>query len=289
VTELAVERYLEDRFATLADTESGLHATSADDGAATLVAALSDLELLSSDEKDRWLARLERASEDPLDRPLAPTDPRRKASEYIERSFADLSAEDSDAASAQWRLNGALTAFVDVGLLTGRNFELWHGRLWNRNEESNTADAGPHSEHTHLLRTVLGPEGRISGLRVTVVELYEDGVSLQWHLAPRRGGRPFLSMRGSSWQRSPFPEDPPVHLADDAGTTYVWQGGGSAHGSPRRQACSVTPISRPPSPCRQAGSASAPVMRLSTSASPDQPTQRSRLTAPRSSCAVTRV
>jgi hypothetical protein len=233
VTEPAVERYLEDRFATLAETESGLHATSAHDGAATLVSALSDLELLASDEKDRWLARLERASEDPLDRPLAPADLRRKASEYIERAFANVAAEEHGAASAEWRLYGALTAFVDVGLLTGRDFELWRGRLWNRDEEPNTADAGPHSAQTHLLMTVPGPEGGISGLRVTVVEFYADGVSLQWHLAPGRRGRPFLSMRGSR-QRSPFPEDPLVHLADDAGTTYVWQGGGSAHGSQRK-------------------------------------------------------
>ena len=235
MTELAVERYLEDRFATLADTESGLPATSAHDGAATLIAALSDLELLSSDEKDLWLARLERASEDPLDRSLAPTDLCRKAREYIKRAFTKVAAEDG-APSAEWRLYGALTAFVDVRLLTGRDFELWRGRLWNRDEEWDAADGAPHSKQTHLLRTVPGPQGRISGLRVTVVELYEDGVSLQWHLAPGRRGRPRLSVRGGSRQRSPFPEDPPVHLADDAGTTYVWQGGGSAHGSSPRKA-----------------------------------------------------
>ena len=101
------------------------------------------------------------------------------------------------APSAEWRLYGVLTAFVHVRLLTGRDFELWRGIFWNRDEEWDAADGAPYSKQTHLLRTVPGPQGRISGLRVTVVELYGDGVSLQWHLAPGRRGRPRLSVRAA--------------------------------------------------------------------------------------------
>ncbi|HKP91608.1 MAG TPA: hypothetical protein VJT75_16700, partial [Thermoleophilaceae bacterium] len=58
-------------------------------------------------------------------------------------------------------------------------------------------------------RAVLGPETRAAGLRVTVVELYEGGAVVHWHLAREDGAR------------VDFDRHDPVALEDPLGTSYA--------------------------------------------------------------------
>jgi len=236
VTDPAIERFIEEQYASLAETEPGAYAESTREGALTLISVLVELDLLSPEEIDRWAARLARASEDPLDRPLAAPDVRRQANEYIERCLAELAPGSGEGSNDHWRVYGALEAFVEVGLLTGRDFEYWQRQLWQRDAVSDSEeslDAASRLDMTHLMRVVPGPDERVGGLRVTVVELYSDGVSVQWHRAP--GEHVGRHWRRARRQKLILLDDPPMRLIDELATAYRWAGGGSGGGSKSRE------------------------------------------------------
>ncbi len=234
MTDRTIERFLEEQFASLAEAAPSAYAESAHESALTLISGLVDLDLLSPQESEQWIARLARASEDPLDRPLAAPDLRREANEYIERCFSEIESE-GDSSNGRWRVYGALQAFVEIGLLSGHDFERWQGRLWQReaavSDGEDVFDVTSRFEMTQLMRVVPGPDERVGGFRVTVVELYGDGVSLQWHRAP--GEHAARRWRRRRDQKLSLPGDPPVRLSDERGTAYRWVGGGSGGGSKR--------------------------------------------------------
>ncbi len=85
------------------------------------------------------------------------------------------------------------------------------------------------------MRVVAGPPERIGGLRVTVIELFEDAVSVHWHFDSRvaMGPRGEALAEELEWEPSPFAIRPPrtsdlvdrmatplVALQDEAGTEY---------------------------------------------------------------------
>jgi hypothetical protein len=235
MTEPAIERFLEEQFASLAEAAPSAYADSVHEGALTLISALGDLDLLSHEESERWTARLARASEDPLDRPLAAPNLRREANEYIERCLAEIEPEDADSSNDRWRVYGALEAFVEAGLLNAHQFERRQRQLWSQeaapSDREEPLEAVSRFDMTHLMRIVPGPDERAGGLRVTVAELYADGVSIQWHRALGDGAR-----RPWGRRRSPnmsLRADPPVRIADELGTAYRCAGGGSSRGSKR--------------------------------------------------------
>lgn len=234
MTDPAIVRFVEEQFASLAETEPSAHADSAREGALTLISALVDLDLLSPEERDRWTARLARASEDPLDRPLAGSDLRRQANEYIEQCLAGGAPGGGEDSNGQWRAYGALQAFVEVGLLTGHDFERWQRQLWQRDvvsDDEELLDAASRFDMTHLMRVVPGTDERVGGVRVTVVESYGGGVSVQWHQAP--GEHALRHWVRGRRQKLSLSDDPPMRLTDELGTAYRWAGGGSSHGSKR--------------------------------------------------------
>jgi len=234
LTEPAIECFLEEQFASLAEAAPSAYAESAHESALTLISALVDLDLLSPEESERWTARLARASQDPLDRPLAAPDLRRQANEYIDRCLAEIAPGGGEGSNDHWRVYGALEAFVEVGLLTGHDFEQWQRQLWQRDAVSDSEeslDAASRFDMTHLMLVVPGPDERVGGLRVTVVELYGDGVSVQWHRAP--GGNARRHWRRARRQKLSLLDDPPMRPIDELGTAYRWAGGGSSHGSKR--------------------------------------------------------
>jgi hypothetical protein len=84
--------------------------------------------------------------------------------------------------------------------------------------------------HGRLRRFVPGPAERHAGIRVIGFDLYEDGVTVRWHLvrlapdvngALRRLPDERESDEAARQARSPF-----FRLRDDIGTTYEFQGGG---------------------------------------------------------------
>ena len=240
MTDPAVERFLEEQYASLADATPSAYADGAHESALTLISALVDLNLLRPGDGEEWNARFARASEDPLERPLAPPDLRRKAHEYLKRCLAEIAAEGEQGSTRHWHVYGALEAFVEVGLLSGQDFERWQGRLWYREPVESgghdSADAASRFDMTHLLRVVPGPDERVGGIGVTAVALYADGVAVQWHRAPDVHTRQVwraLSPRGAR-SRNLSLDDPPVRLADELGTAYVCRGSGSTNGSMRR-------------------------------------------------------
>jgi hypothetical protein len=235
MTEPAVERFLEEQFASLAEAASSSYAESAHESAVTLISGLVDLDLLSAEEFERWTARLARASEDPLDRPLAAPDLRQGASGYVERCVTKIESEGEGSPDGRWRIYGALQAFVEIGLLSGHEFERWQGQLWQReatvSDGEGLFDVSPSFEMTHLMRVVRGPDQRVGGFRVTVVELYGDGVSIQWHRAP--GEHAAWRWRRARREKLNLLHDPPLRLADERDTAYRWAGGGSSGGAKR--------------------------------------------------------
>jgi hypothetical protein len=234
LTEPAIECFLEEQFASLAEAAPSAYAESAYESALTLIAALVDLDLLSPEDSEEWIARLARALPDPLDRPLATPQLRRQANEYIDRCLAEIAPGDGEGSNDHWRVYGALEAFVEVGLLTGHDFEQWQRQLWQRDaisDSEESLDVASRFDMTHLMLVVPGPDERVGGLRVTVVELYRDGVSVQWHRAP--GGNPRRHRRRARRQKLSLLDDPPMRVIDQFGTAYRWAGGGSSHGSKR--------------------------------------------------------
>jgi hypothetical protein len=202
-----------------------------------LLTALVELDLLSQEESERWMDRLVRASEDPLNRPLAAPDLRRQANEYIERRLAEMEPEGDESRNGRWGVYGALEVFVEIGLLSGSDFERWQRQLWRAeaavSDGEESLDVAAHFDMTHLMGVVPGPDERVGGLQVTVVELYGDGVSVQWHRAP--GGHAVQRLCRVRRETVDLLHDPPLRLADELATAYRWAGGGSSHGSKRRE------------------------------------------------------
>ncbi len=191
------------------------------------VAALKAIGLLTPEQADAWDRRLVRAAEDRLDRPPLPPEPRAAAHLYLERLIADLAADVEHDLMAHLRIDGAIRALAEVGALGPRAAAEW----WERAFPPPPDVAGlPRCEKTHMVRVRRGPDERVDGLRVTLVELYTDGVTLNWHEQPARlGERAMRRIRSRLAEEDADLAQP--SLEDDVGTSYAFCGGTAGHGN----------------------------------------------------------
>jgi hypothetical protein len=199
-----------------------------DDSSTPAVDTFVAIGAISAEEASEWRARLARACE-----PAAEPDPdlRRRAIEHLER----LDAAGGDVVTA-------VDALVAARAIKQDDAERWIApRRLPIGGEPGDLDPPPRFDDSAFRRAVLGPETRESGVRVTVVELYDGGTVVNWHLSYAAGGR-----RGEKlWTRlvlDGFEDDPdivadvdreallifdePIALEDDLGTIYRAAEGG---------------------------------------------------------------
>lgn len=180
--------------------------------------------LLGRDEADAWDGRLARAAEDRMERPPPSAEARAAARRYLERLVADLARDAQHDVMASARIDGAIRALADVGALSWVEAAHWSERAF-------PPPAGvavpPRCEKTHLAHVIHGPDGVVDGLQVTLIELYMDGVTVNWHeQSARLGDRARRRIRRLLDQETADLAQP--FLTDDIGTAYVSCGGSGA-------------------------------------------------------------
>jgi hypothetical protein len=182
--------------------------------AATLEVLVA-LGALTDAEAEEWRARFERV-DDP-----GPPDPevRERALAYLD----ELGADDARRATAT-------SAFAGIGLVSREETEgLWH--------PGHVLKTGFRSEldESVFLRAALGPPRNVGGVRVTVVELYEAAVVVDWHFRvsedagadARAVQQHFADEYDMTWTDEDDGEPRRlITLADDVGTRYEPVGSG---------------------------------------------------------------
>ncbi len=196
------------------------------------LAAFREIGLLSDADADSWDSRLARAAEDPIDRPRQSAEAGAAAHRYLERLVADLAADPEHDLMAHARIDGGIRALAEVGALSEREAADWRERAFPPPPDVARL---PPCEKTHVSHVVQGTGEPIDGLLVTLVELYADGVTVNWHEQPARlGERAMRRVRDLLGEDSADLAQP--SLNDDVGTSYAFCGGSAGHGTGRRAA-----------------------------------------------------
>ena len=141
---------------------------------------------------------------------------------------------------ASWPLQNLLNDFHHIGLLSEREMDRLFDRLGERLDAGEARledEPEPECLCADLRRVVLGPPERHGGVRVTSVELYEDGVAIRWHmvrLAPGESGAvPSLPDEVEGVDAARRAQEPYFSVYDDIGTRYRFQSGGGGGGNGR--------------------------------------------------------
>lgn len=189
------------------------------------LAAFRNIGLLGRDEADAWDGRLARAADDPSDRPPLPPETRAAARRYLESLVAGLGSDAQHDLMAHARIGGAIRALADVGVLSRGEAADWSERAFPPPPDVAVL---PHCEKTHLAVVMHGPDEVVDGLRVTLIELYTDGVTVNWHeQSARLSERAMRRIRSLLGQETADLAQP--SLTDDIGTAYVFCGGSGGH------------------------------------------------------------
>jgi hypothetical protein len=164
------------------------------------VLALEHVGAITADEAREWRERLGEvtASQDVSPPPDAQTVSR--ARDHLDKMLGAVRPDAGDA----WRACvSAVYAYEHTGVIGPDEALAWRERA--RTKVGMTPERPPQCSQRNLVRVVAGPPQRISGLRLTSVLLYEDGVQIYWHNALRSEGGPevprivsSLRMRGAS-------------------------------------------------------------------------------------------
>lgn len=193
------------------------------ENAGTLM-ALEHVGAISAEERAWWSDRLWAAASwrDPPFEPAA--DVVARALAHVEELAAPVSASHRDGAQ---RCFAAIAAYRRIGVLGDDEAQALRDDV--RARMGLDPERPPRCSRRRLDRVLAGPATRVQGLRVTSVELYDDGVLLQWQNAwPMPGGDPTPRVWNDvdiEVDETPFP----YRLADDLGTRYLG-GGGSDYG-----------------------------------------------------------
>ena len=191
------------------------------------LAAFQEIGLVSREQAVAWDGRLARAAEDPIDRPALPPEARAAAHGYLERLVADLAADAQQDVIAHARIDGAIRALAEVGALSGGEATRWRKRAFPPPPD---AAVLPHSEKTHMAGVMRGPKERVDGLQVTLIELYADGITVNWHERPAHLSEPAMRRIRSLLDQETAELGGPS-LTDDVRTSYAFCGGSGHHGS----------------------------------------------------------
>ena len=120
-------------------------------------------------------------------------------------------------------------ALREAGVLSGGEEDAWSARFEEAEGiDEDDDDLGPRgAQFAEILRVVDPPVERIDGIRLTSIELCDDGVLIRWHHS-----LPELEKRETfGWDDDPdMPHDLMAKLEDDVGTSYHVAGAGYGGG-----------------------------------------------------------
>lgn len=189
--------------------------------------AFAHFEAIGAEDRELWRHRIETALADDGGRLTELEAPVR---ERLERAFRALGSPLEPMSDDALRFGALVGAAEQLGALRPDEPREWAMRIGAKMAPHTTPPppVDPADERRfrmltdvqpgELLSVAAGPAERRAGLRVTTVELYENAVSVHWHLvsddAPASGMR-----RG-----------PAVGLADDRGTEYCAKASGASLG-----------------------------------------------------------
>ena len=190
--------------------------------------AMEQVGAITADEAAHWRRRLHEASRWPEPaREPPPHDVAARAAGHLEGLLTPISSSAYEEATACF---SAIAAFEQTGILTADQALAWRERL--RAQLDMRPERPPRCSRRNLLRVIAGPAERTHGLRVTSVELYDDGVALQWHRAREWADGPETPRVWSAVDIETAGADElgPHALTDDLDTRYVGSGGSDSFG-----------------------------------------------------------
>jgi hypothetical protein len=185
--------------------------------------ALEQVGAITAQEAAHWRRRLHEAAtwQEPAREPHSEAVAAR-AADHLETILAPITSSAREGAAACF---SAIAAYGQTGILTAGEALSWRERL--RAQLDLEPERPPWCSRHDLVRVVAGPAERRHGLRITSVELYDDGVVLLWHHAcewsdgpetPRVWNYMDIETAGAD-------ELDPHALTDDLGTRYSGRGG----------------------------------------------------------------
>lgn len=188
------------------------------------VERLEAVGLLDPDVAREWKARALRFSED--FEQVVPDVPatRDLARDFLRGLIEGRKTSEGDDPATEY-FYGAANAFRDVGLFSEREWndwtEMWEEIVDERPEDfKHDIEIAGGFEGSRVEAVLAGPEIRSSGLRVTALAKFEDGLCVYWHF----NGLPVVEeivSEDEPWF-DPFEGSiPSLTITDDAGTEYV--------------------------------------------------------------------
>jgi hypothetical protein len=210
-TRLKAEAHVLDR---LLDLQRGAMDQGDAEAVSVSLDAFVHLGLIDRSRADAYRAALAASGTDQEAWP--PPDIRDRAKRYVDSLFAALGDEPDAAALSH--VSSALAALRDVGVISFEQWGEWLGRLFSSGADVEGVYAGlpsggvflmaseedhepgetltspandfPILEARDLVRVVTGPFGLEGGPTLTSVELYADGLRLNWHGVREDAGQP---------------------------------------------------------------------------------------------------
>lgn len=181
--------------------------------------AMEHVGAISPEEVGVWRERLGEAAawREPMLDPV-PTATHERALAHLEALAAPVGPTTREAATGCF---SAIAAYEKTGVLQPTEALAWRERL--RAQMDLEPERPPRCTRRELLRVIPGPPERRHGLRITSVELYADGVVLQWHHARRWEDGPETPRIWSDIdiETAGAEELAPRSLMDDVGTRYI--------------------------------------------------------------------
>jgi hypothetical protein len=208
------------------------------------LAAFREIGLLGPDEADAWDGRLARATEDPIDRRPLPPEARVAAHRYLEGLVAERASDTQHDVVAPARVDAAIRALADIGALSPGEAAQWSERAFPPPPDVAVL---PRCDKTHMVRVMHGPNKLVDGLQLTLIELYTDGVTLNWHeQRALLGERAMRRIRRLLDQETADLAHP--SLTDEVGTAYAFCGGSGGHGNGDRATIGYSDFAPTPPP-----------------------------------------
>jgi hypothetical protein len=184
--------------------------------------AMEHVGAITAEEAAHWRRRLHAAAswQEPA-RELVPDEVVARAVHHLEAILAPITASAREGAGAGF---SAIAAYEKTGIIPADEALAWRERL--RAKLDAEPERPPRCSKRNLLRVIAGPAERTHGLRITSVELYDDGVVLRWHHARDWAHGPETSR---IWNHIDIGSGAagyePHALTDDLGTRYIGGGG----------------------------------------------------------------
>lgn len=191
------------------------------------LSALLAVGVIDSGDAERWRRRYVAVSADRHDGRPVPTDVRARALQALgdfERRY-ECTAADKEQRDVVFRARIAAESFRAAGVISLEEWRNWYSgfnRVLGISEEPEDLIHGP--QLSDVVRVVTGPQDPVGDIRLTFVELYDDGLVIRWRGAVLPDDDELGDDEDdAAWFRE-------VDVEDDVGTVYESYGdaGGGA-------------------------------------------------------------